>query len=316
MENINGLNRIALLLVICSLVGCVSSSIPGDGQQPGVDVKSANYQKPFQVIYAESAFRDSSKTTVNQFDLIGRNELIKLKKGILLVARFDGEFFEFEGNQIIDFKQHLRIPPVIPYKRKMERPEVGRLFRDSLLSDKFYLGRWGAHHRVMALYFPFLNPDENKFQFKKDSVFRLHWVYTRPYEESNLPDKFTFKITNVYDEEITTIETTNNFVDLDLSQFRDKNESGFYLVSVSGKNDAGRGFNSYELAFVESEWSNFHDDFNCKTNVAIEALEQAYTHERSGEIYYAKKYYDCASTLSDRKIYTELKDNFLNRVSF
>ncbi len=48
--------------------------------------------------------------------------------------------------------------------------------------------------------------------------------------------------------------------------------------------------------------------------MAIEALEEAYTHECSGEIYFAMMYYECAAALSDRKIYAELKDKFLKRV--
>ena len=122
------------------------------------------------------------------------------------------------------------------------------------------------------------------------------------------PKTFEVQIKNIFDELLEIIETENTDINLNLSQY--DSDVGLYIVRVYDKDN--HEISTPDIG-ISTRWEHHFTPKACDLYTAVKALEMAYYLDKNRYYFDAAEYYELATELSDRLIFTEILNHYRNR---
>ena len=264
------------------------------------------HEFPFQVVYAENVTRISSGEPVQQFEFIGRDEVLQLVSGYMILAHYSRKLYEFEGNELVDIytiaedmeksyeltEDRYSLNKLFRIKEKNEFDEMRRYMPRAAVSDQY--------EQPITLIIPSIY---NSYFFSPATELCLSWKVRAGENHDNV---FRIEVVNMYDQIIYNEEVTGFNHLLDLDPFMGEE---MILIKISS---ASLDYKTEMIPIRFQEHPDYKPNY-CFPMSAVNALEMALFVEEYVIFGNEEYFYNLATQISDRQIFKDFYQNYLER---
>ena len=252
---------------------------------------------PFQVLESMGARLVGDDETLSRYDYVNQDNFIQVKENQhLILVHYSGKFLEFDADTVLNIAEVNSI-----LKKSLSLSEKAKKFRPEL-HDLYSVSPFSSGVSITHYYNSLVFIDGNHvgiMEFKPEQVClawrELSGTFNGPY---------VITVKSVYDKEVATFTTFETSIQFDLSQYDSLMETRLAIIDVASKENPE--LSTGEIGVYLREELKYYPTA-CNLVTAIDALEFA-SYLRWHGSRHADDYFILAENLSDKSVYTELKE--------